>query len=70
LSSTNKKNDSTFELEELLNNANNTSTSISINSSKYGAYVESGERNDLMDYINNSLDLAAQGARLVGENQD
>ena len=70
LSSTNKKNDSTFELEELLNNANNTSTSISINSSKYGAYVESGERNDLMDYINNNLDLAAQGARLVGENQD
>jgi len=64
LSSTNKKNDSTFELEELLSKANSTSTNISVNSSKYSAYVDSGERNELLDYITGTLDLAAQGARL------
>ncbi|MCF8012398.1 MAG: hypothetical protein K9L56_14090 [Clostridiales bacterium] len=69
LSNTTSVDDDTFELEELLNKANKASINLSVNSSKYGKYVESGQQNELMNYINSELDLAAQKAK-AGSNQN
>jgi len=62
-------NDPNMVMEEILQNSISTSTSIDINRFKFGRYEDSDERTELMDYISNSLDLAAQSA-VAGTNQN
>lgn len=54
---------------DLIRNTITSSTSLDINKFKFGRYEDSGERNELLNYINSELNLATQKA-LAGSNQN
>lgn len=62
-------NDPNMALEEILENTISTTTSLDINRFKFGRYEDSGERSELLNYINSELNLTAQKA-LAGNNQN
>lgn len=64
-----KINDPNMLLQDILQNAISTNTTLNTNRSIYGQYVESGEQSQLLSYINSELDLAAQKAK-AGKNQN
>lgn len=57
--------DSMILFEELEKKVNSTSTTVDINKFKYGEY--DNDKNEIMDYINQQLDLGKQGA-IAGKN--
>ena len=56
-------------VEEELQSTISSSISLQINKGTYGVYEESGERTRLTEYIDNTLDLAAQRATAGTDNR-